>query len=126
MSDANFGIHLSDDLIFASRVSGEARAQGLTVKTARSLEALHALGPATCVIVDLHFPGLDVEQLVAEMKRENATTRIVGYGSHVDAERLKAARTAGCDLVMPRSSFVEQLPVELPRWLDGDSGSGED
>ena len=41
------------------------------------------------------------------------------YGSHVDTAGLKAARVAGCDLVLPRSAFAEQLPSRLPAWLTG-------
>jgi hypothetical protein len=42
---------------------------------------------------------------------------VVAYGSHVDTERLRAARSAGCDPVLPRSKFVEELPKALPQWL---------
>ena len=33
--------------------------------------------------------------------------RIVGFGSHVNVERLQAAREAGCDQAMARSAFVD-------------------
>ena len=35
------------------------------------------------------------------------------------AAGLRAAREAGCDLVLPRSKFVEELPRALPGWLGG-------
>jgi len=35
----------------------------------------------------------------------------------VDATGLKTARDAGCDVVLPRSAFVEQLPHKLPEWM---------
>jgi len=44
---------------------------------------------------------------------------VVGYGSHVDADTLHAARVAGCDPVLPRSRFVEELPTALAGWLGG-------
>jgi hypothetical protein len=43
--------------------------------------------------------------------------RVIAYGSHVEAATLHAAREAGCDLVLPRSRFVEELPVSLGAWL---------
>ena len=43
--------------------------------------------------------------------------RMVAYGSHVDAAVLRAAREAGCDPVLPRSKFVEELPRALPEWM---------
>jgi CheY-like chemotaxis protein len=125
MPDTNtpVGMLLSDDLIFTSRITGEARALGYTVKPARSVEALLALAreqsPA-CVLIDLANLGLSVPDLIRQL-REICTPlpRVVAYGSHVDAAGLRAAREAGCDLVLPRSKFVEELPVSLPQWLDG-------
>jgi hypothetical protein len=35
--------------------------------------------------------------------------RRIGFGSHVDRERLEAARQAGCDLVLARSEFFRRL-----------------
>jgi CheY-like chemotaxis protein len=115
------GLVLSDDLIFTSRITGTARSLGLSIRTANSLDALRqrvVVEAPSCVIIDLHHPGLDVAELLAYL-RENcpAMPRVVGYGSHVDAPRLKAAREAGCDVVLPRSAFVEQLLTDLPAWL---------
>jgi CheY-like chemotaxis protein len=115
------GLLLSDDLIFTSRITGTAHALGLTVKAARSAEALIELArqePTGGVIIDLANPGLDVPELLRRLREVcPEMPRVTAYGSHVDAAGLKAARDAGCDLVLPRSAFVEKLPVELPRWL---------
>jgi CheY-like chemotaxis protein len=110
---------LSDDLLFISRIAGTARALGLELKSARGMAEFIALAnvqtPA-CALIDLHNPGLDIGALVRQIKDAGATY-IVGYGSHVDAATLKAARAAGCDLVLPRSKFVEELATALPRWF---------
>ena len=115
---SNRGILLSDDLIFTSRIVGTARALGLEMQIARTASELEAMarqsGPA-CVIVDLHHAGLDIPALVAALRLGPPCT-IVGYGSHVAADVLQAARTAGCDIVLPRSKFVEELATELPGW----------
>ena len=112
---------LCDDLLFASRITGEARALGLTVKTARSLDRLFDFArqeAPSCVLLDLAFAGLDLPDLFRRLAEACPTPpRVVAYGSHVDTERLQAARSAGCDPVLPRSKFVEELPRELPRWL---------
>jgi CheY-like chemotaxis protein len=117
------GLLLCDDLIFTSKVTGTARALGLEVKAARDVPALLALArqeaPA-CVLLDLHNPGLDLPALLAELKSLcPVPPRLVGYGSHVEAATLHAARLAGCDPVLPRSRFVEDLPTALPGWLGG-------
>ena len=113
------GLLLSDDLIFTSRIVATARACGLAVVAAKTVEVLLAKAkdaPPAGVILDLHNPTLDVPALLAALK-SLGSPRVVAYGSHVDAERLKAARQAGVDLVMPRSQFVEKLESDLPGWL---------
>src|SRR5262245_23507346 len=111
------GYLLSDDLIFTSRVTGTARVLGLEMQAARSPEQLGNLlaneRPA-CLLLDLHNPGLEVGELLAGLPAPRPF--VVAYGSHVDAARLKAARDAGCDLVLPRSKFVDELPTALLRW----------
>lgn len=114
------GLLLSDDLIFTSRITGTARDLGLTVRAARSVEALAAMArttPPRLVLIDLGNPGLAVPDLLRRLREAcPVMPRIVAYGSHVDAAGLRAAREAGCDVVLPRSKFVEDLPVKLPEW----------
>ena len=110
---------LSDDLIFTSRVAGTARALGIDVRMGRSAEVLLNLArqkSAACAIIDLANPGLSLEELVAGL-RAAGVQRIVGYGPHVDIAALKAARAAGCDPVLPRSKFIEELPRALSEWV---------
>ncbi|HVK12311.1 MAG TPA: hypothetical protein VM597_26395, partial [Gemmataceae bacterium] len=107
---------LSDDLLDASRVVGHGRAVGVTVvqcRTAEVLSAAAARDPA-CVILDLHNPGLDVTAIAGRF--HEAGVRVVGFGSHVDFARLKAARQAGCEEVLPRSAFFEDLEGKLAKW----------
>ncbi len=115
------GLLLSDDLIFTSRIIGTARDLGHAFQTARTVEALEALArqrAPRCVIVDLANPGLTVLDLLKRLRAAcPEMPRVVAYGSHVDAASLRAAREAGCDLVLPRSAFVEQLPVFLGAWV---------
>lgn len=115
------GLLLCDDLLFASRITGEARALGLSVKPARSLEQLLELTRSetpSCVLVDLAFPGLALPDLFRRLGDEcRPLPRVVAYGAHVDADGLHAARSAGCDPVLPRSKFVEELSRMLPQWL---------
>src|SRR5262245_6252485 len=108
MADAPYGLVLSDDLIDASKVTAAARAAGLAVTQARSVEALLKLAgeraPAV-VVLDLQHPGLDVAAVVGKLRELFPAPRVVAYGSHVQAAALKAARQAGCDAALPRSQF---------------------
>lgn len=114
---------LSDDLIFTSRVTATARAHGLHVATAKTAEAALTLAkqsPPTGVLVDLQNPGLDLTVFLAGLREAcPAMPRVIGYGSHVAMDVLKAARLAGCDQVMPRSQFAAQLENGLAEWLRG-------
>ena len=113
------GLLLCDDLIFTSRITGTAKALGLLVRSARDVALLSSMArekPPTCVLLDLQHPQLDLVALLIEL-RAIGPMCVVGYGSHVDAATLHAARVAGCDPVLPRSRFVEELPTALSGWL---------
>src|SRR2546427_8584662 len=110
---AKVGLLLSDDMLFISRITGTAKDQGLTVIPARNAELLQSLArqkqPA-CVLIDLANPGLRIDDLIKDLRQlVSPMPRIVAYGSHVDTSTLRAAREAGCDLVLPRSKFIEEL-----------------
>lgn len=107
---------LSDDLLDSSRIAGHARAAGLDATTCRDSAALLAAldRKPTLALIDLHNPGLAVETVVPVLHA--AGVRAIGFGSHVDAGRLRAARTAGCDEVLPRSAFFEGLDGTLQIW----------
>jgi DNA-binding NarL/FixJ family response regulator len=116
-----FGLLLTDDMIFSSRITGTARSLELKVSAVKSVEDLISQArnnPPTCVIIDLSHTGLQVRELIRELKEAcSSMPRMVAYGSHVDAATLRAAREAGCDVVLPRSKFVEGLADQLPAWL---------
>jgi len=66
---------------------------------------------ADVVIVDLGRPGvLDVVPSI--------TAPVLGFGSHVDADLLEAARAAGCALVLPRSRFFADPAAAVARVAD--------
>ena len=99
------------DLMFGSKLKGLARRAGVEVKIIREPDAL--AGPA---VVDLNATG----GLEAAVRLAQAGERVSGFGSHVDAATLRAARAAGVDPVWTRS----QLESQLPAWLEAASGEG--
>src|SRR4051794_28603582 len=116
------GLLLSDDLIFTSRILGAARDHGLLAVAAGAPELLLSIArkqqPA-CVVIDLANPGLNLPDLLAGLAALPRRPRVVAYGPHVDAAGLRAARDAGCDVVLPRSAFAERLAADLPAWFAG-------
>jgi hypothetical protein len=115
------GYLLCDDLLWISRVMGEAKALDCKILPARTtrqlLELVHTHGPHS-VLLDLSHPeiGQHPESIVHQL-RERGVNRVVAYGPHVETPLLKSARQAGCDPVWPRSKMAEELPGMLPAWL---------
>ena len=92
------GLLLSDDLIFTSRVTATAGPTGRRGPgaAAAALLALAREGTPAGVIVDLHNPGLDLDGFLVGLRAAcPGMPRVIAYGSHVDAARLKAARAGG-------------------------------
>lgn len=79
----------------------------------RFVKAAHEAADASVIIVDLDRCE-DVEGFAA------LAGQTIGFGAHVDTERLAAAEAAGFDDVMARSAFFRRLP-EL---LAGGTGTG--
>ena len=114
------GLLLCDDLIFTSRITGTAKALGLSLRAAKTVPELRIFlqqSPPRCVILDLHAPGLVIDELAKELAASMPKPFVVGYGSHVDTATLKKARDAGCDIVWPRSKFVDELATAMPEWF---------
>jgi ActR/RegA family two-component response regulator len=110
-------IALVDDLMFLSRIREAARRQGLEVAAVRSVPDLLAAcaEPPRLVVVDLDRarPPAAGEALAA-LRAEPALANVpvVGFFSHVHAERGRQAREDGYT-AMPRSVFVETLDATL-------------
>ena len=101
-----------DDLMFLSRIRVAAEAQGLSVLSVRAVPALLEASQqgARLVLVDLDSRLPAIEAITA-LKADPALANlpVVGFFSHVHAERGQKARAAGCAEALPRSVFVERL-----------------
>ena len=109
-------LFLCSNLMFASRVSGAANTLKVPLQVLANPGDLAAKLSAETrlVIIDLGQTGLDLPEIVAEVRAKSASARIVAFGSHVNEAVLSAARAAGCDDVMPNSQF-DRTYVELLR-----------
>jgi hypothetical protein len=106
MADTPPVLVLVRDLLFSSRIGAAARAAGVPVTMLRDPAALAGAAGGR-LIVDLNLPG-GLEAAVAWKCR--STGDVIGFVSHVDADTISRARSAGIDRVLPRSRFVEVLP----------------
>ena len=115
-------VFLSDDLMFAPRVSGQARAAGWQLSEAGSPSLAVALVEAESprlLIVDLETSGLDIAELIAQLD-STKRPQVLAFGPHVHLARLESAREAGCDQVVSRGRFSSDLASLLGDCLDGE------
>jgi len=106
-----------DDLMFLSRIREAAKARGLEVQGARTVADLLAAcrEAPRLVILDLDRGRPPANEALAALRGEPALASlpIVGFFSHVHADRGQQAREAGCTRAMPRSVFVKELDTLL-------------
>jgi len=107
-------IAVVDDLFFASKIRGTGEQLGVTVRFARTLDALAEASrrdqPAL-IICDLHSQKIDPNELAKRLKADEQLSSIplLGFFSHVQTELRQQAEQAGFDRVIPRSAFNAQL-----------------
>jgi hypothetical protein len=92
------------DLMDRSHIA-VAHPDAVFVRTPAALLERVVASNAESVIVDLSRPGA-LDAIIAVVATGVSVT---GYGSHVDAAMLDAARAAGCTEVLPRSRFFARL-----------------
>jgi DNA-binding NarL/FixJ family response regulator len=107
-------VALMDDLFFQMKLAETAKHLGVEVKVATTADALMPLldSPPKLLIVDLNSRS----QPIAAIERLRAAkngVRVVGFLSHVQTDLAARARAAGCDEVMPRSAFTQNLAAIL-------------
>ena len=107
-------VALMDDLFFQMKVAETAKQLGLELKVAANGDALLSLlEPAPkLVIVDLNARSQPI-QAIERLRANKNKVHVVGFLSHVQTDLAAQARAAGCDEVMPRSRFTQDLPAIL-------------
>jgi CheY-like chemotaxis protein len=111
-----------DDLFFLAKINEISRKLNIKVEFVKSEKDVVARvaenggeAPAL-VIVDLNNANIKPLTVVAKLKKEfKKQTNLVGFLSHVQGELKVKALEAGCDMVVPRSAFSQNLPSLLRR-----------
>jgi DNA-binding NarL/FixJ family response regulator len=103
-------VALMDDLFFQMKLAETAKQLGVEVKVATDREALMGLMASAprLVIVDLNARSQPL-QAIEQVRLASKDVRVVGFLSHVQRELAAQAQAAGCDEVLPRSSFTQNL-----------------
>lgn len=108
-------IALVDDLFFQSKILETARRMGVEVKivaTGEQLVAEAANGSPALLLVDLNARQGPLEA-IEQLRRTGNQRPVIAFLSHVQVELAERARAAGCQQVMPRSQFSQNLAAIL-------------
>ena len=111
MADA---IALIDDLFFLAKVHETAKHTGVTLETAATGDQLlkaAAGSPAALILVDLNVKqgALEAIERLCAPNGQGNPRRVIAFLSHVQTDLAERARSAGCQDVMPRSKFTQNL-----------------
>jgi len=107
------------DLFFSVKLADAAKRFGLAlefVKEPQQVLEKAAERPAL-IVFDLNFDAVQPLSLISKLKSDAETRPIslLGYLSHVQGELKQQAQEAGCDMVMARSAFSQNLPQIFKR-----------
>lgn len=106
-----------EDIFFLAKIQQTARQLGVVVEavTPDALQGRVASGGASAILLDLNHRSGKAIVVLESIKNDPATRHVpvVAFLSHVQTELAQSARTAGCDRVLARSTFSQQLPTLL-------------
>jgi len=111
-----------DDLFFMTKIMDTAKKLNVKVEFVKTLEELQekvassAEEKPSLVIFDLNNVNAKPLATIPKVKSKfKKGTSILGFVSHVQGDLKMKAQEAGCDSVMPRSAFSQNLPQILRR-----------
>jgi DNA-binding NarL/FixJ family response regulator len=74
-----------------------------------SISGASISGTPRLIVVDLGLANLDLAEVLASGRQIWPTTKWLGYGAHVQAERLDLATELGLDVVLTRGQFDRDM-----------------
>lgn len=121
--DANSRIFaFVDDLFFMAKIQETARKLNVKVEFCKTdkdlLERMKENGDEkpSLIIFDLNNTNAKPLTLIPKLKTKlKKQTSIIGFLSHVQGDLKQKAHEVGCDMVLPRSAFSQNLPQLLRR-----------
>ncbi len=113
-----------EDLFITAKINETARKLGVKVGFMKNekdviaeLLALEELSRPGLIVFDLNNANAKPLTLIPKLKAKfKRSTSIVGFLSHLQGDLKAKATEAGCDTVMPRAAFSQNLPNLLRRY----------
>jgi CheY-like chemotaxis protein len=121
-----------DDLFFLAKIQEVARKIGVKVEFAKAeKETIDRItsdeDKPSLIIFDLNNanakPLVTIPKLKSKLKKG---TSIVGFLSHLQGDLKLKAQEAGCDMVVPKSAFSQNLPSLLRRHASADQSDSSE
>jgi CheY-like chemotaxis protein len=110
-----------DDLFFVAKIQEVSRKLNVKVEFVKTDKEIaekteNVEEKPSLIIVDLNSNGIKPLPVITKMRAKyKKATSIVGFVSHVQGDLKVKAQEAGCDVVMPRSAFSQNLVSILRR-----------
>ncbi len=118
-SDQKKVLAVVDDLFFTVKINDAAKRLGMEIEFLKSGQDLleKARQNASLIILDLNANSVAPLEVITSLKADPELRRIrlISYLSHVQGELKQKAHEAGCDMVMARSAFSQNLVQLLKR-----------
>ena len=109
-----------EDLFFTVKINEAAKQAGLTVTFVKSeIDALdRAKLQPSVIVIDLNCASIDPLRLITELKSspELNGINLLGFISHVQGELKQKAQEAGCNMVLARSAFSQNMQQIFKRY----------
>jgi len=113
-----------EDLFFTVKINESAKRAGLPIAFVKSQRDVldQAAEHPSLIILDLNFASIDPVDLIRQLKADPALSKIqlIAYVSHVQGDLKQQAQEAGCDMVLARSAFSQNLLQLMTRQKNRD------
>jgi CheY-like chemotaxis protein len=123
-----------EDLFFLSKIQDTGRKMNVKVEFVKNEKELadrmssNGEEKPSLIIFDLNNANAKPLTLIPKLKNKlKKGTSIIGFLSHVQGDLKQKAHEVGCDMVLPRSAFSQNLPQLLRRHgaVEADSGAAD-
>ena len=111
-----------EDLFFLTKIQETGRKMNVKVEFVKTEKDLadrmgsNGEGNPSLIIFDLNNANAKPLTLIPKLKSKlKKGTSIIGFLSHVQGDLKQKAHEVGCDMVLPRSAFSQNLPQLLRR-----------
>jgi CheY-like chemotaxis protein len=110
-----------DDLFFQAKIQETARKLNVKVEFVKTEPDLtdrikqNGEEKPSLIIFDLNNSSVKPLTLIPKLKSKLKKTSVIGFLSHVQGDLKQKAHEVGCDMVLPRSAFSQNLPQLLRR-----------